>query len=105
VPFFEQIAVEYPAGSIQEVEFHDGSKITLKKLEQDYDPSNKQLAIETIQRAGREQQFLTGLLYIDEKKPDFTTIMDLTPTPLAHLSSEKLRPGKKALEEIMTSLM
>jgi 2-oxoglutarate/2-oxoacid ferredoxin oxidoreductase subunit beta len=105
VPFFEQIAVEYEPGSVQQVEFHDGSKITLKKLDKDYDPSNKDLAIDTIHRAGREHQFLTGLLYIDEKKPDFTTIMDLTPTPLAALQQDKLRPGKQALDEIMASLM
>jgi 2-oxoglutarate ferredoxin oxidoreductase subunit beta len=105
VPFFEQIAVEYEPGSVQEVQFHDGSRITLKKTDKNYDPSNKDLAIDTIQKAGREHQFLTGLLYIDEKKPSFTQIMDLTETPLAAVPNEKLRPGKKALDEIMQSLM
>jgi 2-oxoglutarate ferredoxin oxidoreductase subunit beta len=104
VPFFEQIAVEYEPGSVQEVQFHDGSRITLKKTDKNYDPSNKDLAISTIQKAGREHQFLTGLLYIDEKKPSFTSIMDLTEGPLALLPDEKARPGKKALEEIMQSL-
>lgn len=105
VPFFEQIAVEYPAGSVQEVTFHDGSRITLKKTDKNYDASNRDLAIDTIHKAAREQQFLTGLLYINEKKPDFTSIMDLTKTPLAQLQQDKLRPGKKALDEIMASLM
>ncbi len=105
VPFFEQIAVEYAPGTVQEVEFHDGSKITLKKTELDYDPCNKDLAIDTIHKAGREHQFLTGLLYIDEKKPDFTSIMGLVPGPLSALPESKLRPGKKALDEIMAALM
>jgi 2-oxoglutarate ferredoxin oxidoreductase subunit beta len=105
VPFFEQIGVEYEAGSVQEVQFHDGSRIMLRKTDKDYNPSDKDLAINTIQKAGRDHHFLTGLLYIDEKKPDFTSIMDLTETPLAHVPNEKLRPGKKALEEIMASLM
>jgi 2-oxoglutarate ferredoxin oxidoreductase subunit beta len=105
VPFFEQIAVEYEPGSVQEVQFHDGSKITLKKTDKNYDPSDKDLAINTIQKAGREHQFLTGLLYIDEKKPSFTSIMDLTSTPLANMPNDKLRPSKKALDEIMASLM
>lgn len=104
VPFFEQIAVEYEPGSVQEVQFHDGSRITLKKTDKNYDPSNKDLAISTIQKAGREHQFLTGLLYIDEKKPSFTSIMDLTQGPLATLPDEKARPSKKALDEIMESL-
>lgn len=105
VPFFEQIAVEYEPGSVQEVEFHDGSRITLKKTDKNYDPFNKDLAIETLQKASRDHQFLTGLLYIDEAKPDFTSMMDLTDTPLSLVPNEKLRPGKKVLDEIMASLM
>lgn len=105
VPFFEQIAVEYEPGSVQEVQFHDGSRITLKKTDKNYDPSNRDLAIDTIDRAAKEQQFLTGLLYIDEEKPDFTSIMDLTETPLARLQGDTIRPGKQALDEIMASLM
>src|SRR5512145_182373 len=35
VPFFEDIAVDYPAGSTQEVTMHDGSKLYLKKLEEE----------------------------------------------------------------------
>lgn len=105
IPFFEQIAVEYEPGSVTEVEFHDGSKITLKKLAKDYDPTNKQLAFDTIHKAAVEKQFLTGLLYIDETKPDFVKIMDLNETPLSQMPAEKLRPGKQALDEIMAELM
>ncbi len=41
VPFFEDIAVDYEPGSSQEVTMHDGSKLLLKKLEEDYDPTDK----------------------------------------------------------------
>lgn len=105
VPFFEQIAVDYEPGSTTEVEFHDGSKIRLKKLREDYDPTSKELAFDTIHKAAREHQFLTGLLYIDEKKQDFREIMDLVPTPLSMLSESQLRPTREALDEIMKSLM
>ena len=37
VPFFEDITVEYEPGTTQEVTMHDGSKVYLKKLEEDYD--------------------------------------------------------------------
>ena len=41
VPFFEDIAVDYEPGTTQEVTMHDGSKLYLKKLEEDYDPTDK----------------------------------------------------------------
>src|SRR6187401_3653491 len=41
VPYFEDITVEYEPGSTQEVTMHDGSKLRLKKLEEEYDPTDK----------------------------------------------------------------
>jgi 2-oxoglutarate/2-oxoacid ferredoxin oxidoreductase subunit beta len=40
VPFFEDISVDYAPGSSQEVTMHDGSKLLLKKLDEDYDPTD-----------------------------------------------------------------
>ncbi len=105
IPFYEQIAVDYEAGSVQEVELHDGSKITLKKTDRDYDPTCSVNAMNTIKKAHEEKQFLTGLLYINEHKEDFTTIMHVSDEPLATLPQSKTRPPKEALTEIMNSLM
>ncbi len=105
IPFFEQITVDYEPGSVQEVELHDGSHLRLKKLHRDYDPTDKMTAITTIQQAAKDKQFLTGLLYIDEKKPDFMSLMDVDDQPLALLKQDKIRPSKAVLEEIMQSLM
>jgi 2-oxoglutarate ferredoxin oxidoreductase subunit beta len=104
IPFFEQIAVDYEPGSVQEVEMHDGSKITLKKIDRDYNPTDRMAAINLIKRAAEEKQFLTGLLYINEKKPDFASLMDLDDVPLNLLKEDKLRPPKSVLDEIMASL-
>src|ERR1700759_2581349 len=41
VPYFEDITVSYEAGTTQEVTMHDGSKLLLKKLEEDYDATAK----------------------------------------------------------------
>lgn len=105
VPFFEQITVDYEPGTVQEVEMHDGSKLTLKKTSHEYDPTNREKAIATIHRANEEHQFLTGLLYINEEKDNFVDLMHLVDTPLSGLPEAKLRPGKEALDEIMKSLM
>lgn len=105
IPSYEQITADYEPGTVTEVEMHDGSHIILKKLGHDYDPTNRLNAIDTIHKAQIEKQFLTGLLFIDEKKPDFTSLMGLIDTPLAQLSASQLRPPKEALSEIMASLM
>src|SRR6202048_1088827 len=41
VPVFEDIAVEYDPGSTVEVTMHDGSRLRLRKLEEDYDPTDR----------------------------------------------------------------
>lgn len=105
IPFFEQITVEYEPGTVQEVEMHDGSRITLKKTGRDYDPTNSVAAMNLIKEAHAQKQFLTGLLYIDENKPNFTSQLRLGEEPLATLPESKTRPGKDALKEIMESLM
>ncbi|HEY9792066.1 MAG TPA: 2-oxoacid:ferredoxin oxidoreductase subunit beta [Candidatus Obscuribacterales bacterium] len=105
VPFFEQLTADYEAGKSHEVTFHDGSRIMLRKTAKDYDPSNRDLAVDTIHKSARDHEFLTGLLYVDEKKPDFTKLVHLVDAPLATLPQDKIRPPKSALDEIMKSLM
>ena len=41
VPHFEDINVEYDPGSTVSVTMHDGSHLNLRKLEEDYDPTDK----------------------------------------------------------------
>ncbi len=105
IPFFDQISVDYEPGTVQEVEMHDGSKITLKKIDRDYNPKDRLAAINLIKKAAIDKQFLTGLLYIDEQKPDFASLMDLDDIPLTQLKEEQVRPPKAVLDEIMASLM
>jgi 2-oxoglutarate/2-oxoacid ferredoxin oxidoreductase subunit beta len=104
IPFFEQINVDYEPGSVQEVEMHDGSKIRLKKTERDYDPTDSLNAMVTIKKAHANKEFLTGLLYIDEAKSDFATMLHMVDEPLASLPESKTRPSKAVLSEIMDSL-
>src|SRR5215472_4360115 len=41
VPHFEDIAVDYDPGSTLEVTMHDGSRLRLRKLEENYDPTHR----------------------------------------------------------------
>ncbi|HEY9786208.1 MAG TPA: 2-oxoacid:ferredoxin oxidoreductase subunit beta [Candidatus Obscuribacterales bacterium] len=105
IPFYEQITVDYDPGTVHDVVLHDGSHLRLKKTERDYDPTDKLGAVTTIARANEEKQFLTGLLYINEKKENFADIMHMVDEPLVNLKEPQLRPPKEALDEIMKSLM
>ncbi len=104
VPYFEQIEVDYEEGTAMEVELHDGSRIVLKKLERSYDPTDARRALDLLRGAMQDQQFITGLLYVDPNRQNFLELLNLVDEPLAHLSQEKLRPPKEALDEVMDSL-
>src|SRR5205085_1568883 len=45
VPAFEDITVDYDPGTTVEVTMHDGSRLRLRKLEEEYDPKNRIEAI------------------------------------------------------------
>jgi 2-oxoglutarate ferredoxin oxidoreductase subunit beta len=104
IPFYEQITVDYDEGGVEVVEMHDGSHITLRKLERDFDPRNKLQSLRVILESTERREFLTGLLYVDPTKPDFTELLGLPEEPLAQLTAEQVRPSRGALQEIMESL-
>jgi 2-oxoglutarate ferredoxin oxidoreductase subunit beta len=101
VPFFEEIKVDYDPGTTKVVELHDHSKVVLKKLERDYDPTNREQALQLLNHAYEKQLFLTGLVYFDPAMPSMAEQLDLVPEALATLPADKLRPSAKALAEIM----
>jgi 2-oxoglutarate ferredoxin oxidoreductase subunit beta len=105
VPFFEQIQVDYPEGESQEVELHDGSHIRLRKAEKGYDPTNKSDALNTLRRCQESNEFLTGLIYINEDKPDFLSLLNTVDIPLASLTQEQVQPSADDLRAIMAELM
>lgn len=106
VPPAEEIEIEaYAPGEMQVVEMHDGSHIQLRKLEEDYDPTDKMGALHRLMWAQEKQEFITGLIYYDGERESLAEASDLTEMPLAHLPTEKIRPSAESLEEIMASLM
>ncbi len=105
VPYAEPIMVDYEVGEVQMVEMHDGSHIQLRKLDpESHDPTSKMAALRLIEQARAEQQFVTGLIYVDENRPAFQTVSHLVETPLAHLPEEMLRPPREALERVIAEL-
>ena len=104
VPHFEDISVEYDPGTTFDVRMHDGSHLRLRKLHEDYDPTNKIKAVESLMEAHEKGEVLTGVFYIDTQKPNFVDLLHMTDTPLAQMPQEALRPPKRVLDEVMESL-
>jgi 2-oxoglutarate ferredoxin oxidoreductase subunit beta len=104
VPYFEDITIDYEPGTTTEVRMHDGSRLYLKKVAEDYDPTDKLTAIRVIHEAARRGEFATGVLYIEPDKDDFVTLLNVVDEPLATLPLDRVRPGREALEQIMESL-
>jgi 2-oxoglutarate ferredoxin oxidoreductase subunit beta len=105
VPFFEQINVEVKEGEAEDVQLHDGSHIRLRKTGRDYDPTNKNEALNLLRKSQDENEFLTGLIYINESKPDFLSGLNMVDEPLSSLKQEDVRPSAEDLKEIMAGLM
>ncbi len=100
VPPREDITVEYQEGEVIDVTMHDGSTIILKKLEHDYDPTDRKRALEILEEANAKQWLITGLIYIDTKQPSLFDIYNLIDTPLNRLKEHQLRPSRESLERV-----
>jgi len=104
VPFYDDISVEIAEGEVQEVELHDGSKLRIKKLGRDYNPSDKFDALKAMEEAAKKGEVLTGVFYVDTHKPNFMEMLNLEDAPLATLSESKVRPPKEVLDQVMEEL-
>src|SRR6188474_2008957 len=71
VPFFEDIAIDHEEGTTREVSLHDGSKIVLKKMTEDYNPTDKLRSLHLLHETAMRNEFATGILYVEPDKPDF----------------------------------
>ena len=105
VPEYEQIEIDYEPGTVRIVELHDGSRIVLKKLEEDYDPADDVQALQRLHRANRDGQMLTGIVHLRPQKKNFMELLNVVDQPLNTLPLSMTRPPKEALEKIMRDLM
>jgi len=100
VPPAEEIMVDYEVGEAVEVTMHDGSAIMLKKLDRDYDPTDRTAAFRILEEANQCNCLMTGLIYIDTTQPAFTDLYRLPDTALNRLSEDRLRPGRETIKMV-----
>lgn len=104
VPPAEEIMVEYEEGEDIEVTMHDGSVVILKKLERDYDPTDRSAAMRVLEEANECHCLITGLIYINEETPTLFDQHRLPDTPLNRLPESRIRPAPETIDQI-NSLM
>ena len=90
VPYFDDIQVEYDAGSTTSVKMHDGSHLHLRKVAEDYNPSDKMAAVRLLHETAMRGEFATGVLYIEPDKDDFIDALNVVDEPLADRKSTRL---------------
>ncbi len=97
IPARDEITVDYEPGQAVDVEMHDGSHIRLKKLDSSHDPTDRFAAMRLLEEAHQKQEFITGLIYVNEGRPTLPELERLPEEPLARLPEERVRPSREAL--------
>ena len=104
VPSFEDIDVDYDAGTTTDVRMHDGSQLRLRKLLEDYDPTDKVRAVHTLMESQAKDEVLTGVFYVNPEAPTFIDHLNLVDVPLGTQPESVTKPGKDVLDKINASL-
>lgn len=105
IPAYEDIHIDYEAGKVIDVALHDGSRLALKKLGNDHDPTNKLEALRLLHESRTQKQLLTGLIYHNPHKPSFDQLMNLPETPIYSLGESELRLSREQFDAVMKSMM
>ncbi|MCB4820536.1 2-oxoacid:ferredoxin oxidoreductase subunit beta [Roseicella aerolata] len=100
----EPITTDYAPGEVREVTQHDGSILRLRKLHEEYDPTDRVAAMHHLHERKAAGEIVTGLLYIDPDPEDLHSNLGTVELPLNRLDDAALVPGAAALEKINAAL-
>ena len=97
----EEIVVDYEPGTVQDIELEDGSHIMLRKLDTDYDATDRVCASRTVHESRARGEMVTGLLFVNTAATDLATREKLPATPLVRFSEAELRPSPEGWNTLM----
>src|SRR3954451_23790685 len=100
----DEITTQYDPGTVTTVQQHDGSLLRLRKLGEEYDPSDKIASMKRVQEGLAAGEVVTGLLYLDPMPKDLHHNLNTVDVPLNSLNTGDLCPGTSALDRINASL-
>jgi 2-oxoglutarate/2-oxoacid ferredoxin oxidoreductase subunit beta len=100
IPPQAEIQAEYEPGSVRNVMLHEGGWVRLRKVAEDYDPTDRDRAYAYIRERQREGEIVTGLLYISADSKDMHEQNATIDGSLTRLPFEQLCPGASELERL-----
>ncbi|MEO6050826.1 MAG: 2-oxoacid:ferredoxin oxidoreductase subunit beta [Pyrinomonadaceae bacterium] len=104
VPLAKEIKADYAEGSVENLKMHDGSTISLRKLDKDWDPLDRSSAMNAVLNSKLKGEILTGLLYMVPETDDLHEMLQTSDKPLNSLTQVELCPGADALSKLNSSL-
>ncbi len=102
VPPSGEISVNYAPGEALPVTMHDGSRIVLRKVDGEYDPTDRGAALARIRERLRDNEYLTGLLHVSTGQPEFHELNSTPDEPLNQIPYARLNPGPAALAKLLS---
>ena len=79
---------------------HDGSHVILRKVENDYDPTDRAGILCMLEEANRLGELITGLIYINPGQKSLFDFYNLVDEPLNRLTEDRLRPPQETINEL-----
>jgi len=98
------LTAQYEPGTVQEVTQHDGTTLRLRKIHDDYDPSDRVAAMHYLHEHKARGEIVTGLLYVQPDAEDLHQHMGTVEMPLNQLGDGDLVPGAAALAAVNAAL-
>jgi 2-oxoglutarate ferredoxin oxidoreductase subunit beta len=94
------LVARYEPGTLIEIRQHDGSMLSLRKVDADYDPTDRVAAMSFLHQRQAVGEIVTGLLYVDPEAEDLHDAHNTVERPLNALSNRELTPPASALAKI-----
>jgi 2-oxoglutarate/2-oxoacid ferredoxin oxidoreductase subunit beta len=100
-PARDQLTIEdFEPGSVRDIELYDGSVLTLRKLEKDYNPHDRIEAMRTLGLAQENNELVTGLIYANTSAPSMFDLYNLPDKALNRMTEAELRPSRQSIDKI-----
>ncbi len=100
----DPITAGYAPGEARDVVLHDGGTIRLRKVDSDYDVSDKVAGMAYLEARRAAGEIVTGLLYVHPHCADMHDALETVGAPLNALGDADLVPGSAALAGINAGL-
>jgi 2-oxoglutarate/2-oxoacid ferredoxin oxidoreductase subunit beta len=104
IDFIDLAAEQKTDAEVIDLPQHDGTLMRLRKLQPDYNPTDRITAMSQVAAHLARGEVATGLLYVNADAQDLHAHMNTSATPLNALREDRLCPGAAALDKINAGL-